>query len=106
MSMPIGAMGTPQGADRPLGVRQVADLPIVGQQADGHAGTSFGALLESLGEASNTTDRHVEDLATGDERDLHDVMLSVEMESMSFELAVQIRNHLVDGWNEIFRMSV
>jgi flagellar hook-basal body complex protein FliE len=106
MSMPIGAMGTPQGADRPLGIKQVSDLPIVGQQPESHAGPSFASLLESLGQTSNGADRAVEDLATAEERDLHDVMLAVEMESMSFELAVQIRNHLVDGWNEIFRMAV
>ncbi len=103
MSMHIAPQGA---ADRPLGVRQVADLPIVGQDQDSHAGPSFATLLESLGQASGTADRGVEDLATGEEKDLHDVVLAVEMESMSFELAVQIRNHLVDGWNEIFRMSV
>lgn len=103
MSMHIAPQGS---ADRPLGVKQVTDLPIVGQQPDSHAGPSFASLLESLGTASDKADRGVEDLATGQEKDLHDVVLGVEMESMSFELAVQIRNHLVDGWNEIFRMSV
>jgi flagellar hook-basal body complex protein FliE len=103
MSMNVAPLGA---GDRPLGVKQVSDLPIVGQQPATHAGSSFADLLEGLGQTSNTADTGVEDLATGDERDLHDVMLSVEMESMSFELAVQIRNHLVDGWNEIYRMSV
>lgn len=103
MSLHIAPLGA---ADRPLGVKQVADLPIVGQEQAGHAGSSFANLLESLGQASQTADRGVEDLATGDERDLHDVVLAVEMESLSFELALQIRNHLVDGWNEVFRMSV
>ncbi len=103
MSMHIAPQGS---SDRPLGVQQVADLPIVGQPPDAHAGPSFASLLESLGAVSDRADRGVEDLATGDEKDLHDVVLGVEMESMSFELAVQILNHLVDGWNEIFRMSV
>ena len=103
MSMHIAPLGS---ADRPLGVKQVADLPIVGQRPGGDEGPSFANLLESLGRASHTADHGVEGLATGTEQDLHDVVLGVEMESMSFELAVQIRNHLVDGWNEVFRMSV
>jgi flagellar hook-basal body complex protein FliE len=102
MSMHIA----PMGADRPLGIKQVTDLPIMGQQQAAPDGPSFANFLESLGGASGTADKAVQDLATGDERDLHDVVLAVEMESMSFELAVQLRNHLVDSWNEIFRMSV
>ena len=46
------------------------------------------------------------DLAVGGEQDLHDIVLAVEMESIAFELAVQIRNRLVDAYSEIFRMSI
>jgi len=45
-------------------------------------------------------------LATGQDNDLHDVMLSVESEGLAFDLAVQIRNRLVDAYSEIFRMQV
>ncbi len=38
--------------------------------------------------------------------DLHDAVLAAELESLSFDLAVQIRNRLVDAYQEIFRMSV
>lgn len=104
MSMHIAPMGA---ADRPLGIKQVADLPVVGQQpAEQGGASSFANLLESLGGVAGKADGAVQDLATGEERDLHDVVLAVEMESMSFELAVQLRNHLVDAWNEVFRMSV
>lgn len=103
MSMHIAPMGS---ADRALGVKQIADLPVVGQQDVASDGPSFANLLESLSGASGKADNAVQGLATGDEKDLHDVVLAVEMESMSFELAVQLRNHLVDAWNEVFRMSV
>ena len=46
------------------------------------------------------------DLAVGGEQDLHDAVLAVEMESIAFELAVQMRNRLVEAYQEIFRMSV
>lgn len=69
-------------------------------------GSGFGALLEGLGAAQSEADRALIDLAVGGDRDLHDVMLAVEMESIAFELATQIRNRLVDAYQEIFRMSV
>ena len=52
------------------------------------------------------SDAALADLAVGGDRDLHDVVLAVEMESIAFELAVQIRNRLVEAYQEIFRMSV
>lgn len=103
MSMHIAPLGA---TDRPLGVKQVADLPITGQQPAPGEGQTFASLLEGLSGITGKADGAVQDLATGEERDLHDVVLAVEMESMSFELAVQLRNHLVDAWNEVFRMSV
>jgi flagellar hook-basal body complex protein FliE len=72
-----------------------------------HSSTGgFSELLASLGQASAQADQAVGDLATGGDRDLHDVVLAVEMESVAFDLAVQIRNRLLDAYSEIFRMQV
>ncbi len=70
------------------------------------ASDAFGGLLNSLTGAQNAADRGVTDIATGGDKDLHDAVLSVQMESLTFDLAVQIRNRLVDTYQEMFRMSV
>jgi flagellar hook-basal body complex protein FliE len=72
----------------------------------GGQGGQFGQMLQALGSASGEADRAMADLAVGGERDLHDVVLSVEMESLAFDLAVQIRNRLLEAYSEIFRMQV
>lgn len=69
-------------------------------------GNAFGQMLDALSGASSEADGAVADLATGGDRDLHDVVLSVEMESLAFDLAVQIRNRLVEAYSEVFRMQV
>ena len=46
------------------------------------------------------------DLTAAREMDLHDVVLAAEMESIAFNLAVEIRNRLVDAYGEIFRMQI
>lgn len=69
-------------------------------------GNSFAQMLDALSGASAEADAATTDLAVGGERDLHDVVLAVEMESLSFDLAVQIRNRLVEAYSEIFRMQV
>jgi flagellar hook-basal body complex protein FliE len=72
--------------------------------AEGAGG--FSQILASLSGSSANADDAVSKLATGQDNDLHDVMLSVESEGLAFDLAVQIRNRLVDAYSEIFRMQV
>ena len=56
-------------------------------------GLSFGALLDGLGAAEGDAGAALVDLA-------------VEMESIAFDLAVQIRNSMVNAYEEIFRMAI
>ena len=77
----------------------------VAQETQGSNG-SFGGLLASLTNAQKTADNAMVDVATGADGDMHNAVLSVEMESLQFDLAVQIRNRLVDAYQEMFRMSV
>ncbi len=48
----------------------------------------------------------VQQLATGEQDNLHQVMLSLEKAKLGFELAVQVRNRLLEGYQEIMRMQV
>lgn len=42
----------------------------------------------------------------GDNTDIHNVMLSTEEAKMSLELAVQVRNKIVDAYQELNRMQL
>lgn len=74
--------------------------------ATGAGAGGFGQMLKDLTDASQAAELGVQDLAIGGNADLHDITLSMQMESLSFDLAVQIRNKLVDAYQEIFRMQV
>ncbi len=43
---------------------------------------------------------------TGEVEDAHDVMVAVEKAGISFELMMEIRNKMIEGYNEIMRMQV
>lgn len=62
----------------------------------------FSTLNTQLSEA----DQEVRKLALGESGNLHHVMLSMEKAKMSFELLVQVRNRLVEGYQELMRMQV
>ena len=45
-------------------------------------------------------------LATGQPVDIHEVMLNTEQASLGFSMALQVRNKLIDAYQEVMRMSV
>jgi flagellar hook-basal body complex protein FliE len=100
MAMNIGGL---PGA---LGGLGAAGAPAVGPQRGQDAGDAFGGLLASLTGAQQSAENAMVDVATGSDGDMHNAVLAVEMESLQFDLAVQIRNRLVDAYQEMFRMSV
>ena len=79
--------------------------PGVTEPGGGDALT-FAGMIDGLAQQQTQADTALIDLSTDGEQDLADVVLAVEMESIAFELAIQIRNRLVDAYHEIFRMSI
>ena len=79
----------------------------------GHAttgtGAGFGTSLEKLVHAVETTNssanRAVTEMIDGS-GDVHDAMIALQRAEMTFQLTVQVRNKLVQAYQEIMRMPV
>lgn len=73
-------------------------------------GESFGDLLTTQVEKLNTTqlqaDNLVADFAAGRTEDLHNVMIGVEEARLSMELAVQVRNKIIEAYKELVSMQL
>jgi len=73
-------------------------------------GTSFlDTLKEKLNEVNDqqiAADDITQKFIKGDETDVHKVMVSTEEAKLSLELAVQIRNKLVDAYQEFNKMQI
>ncbi len=71
---------------------------------------SFGKLLEkSLNDVNNTqldADRAIKELVAGRNKNIHETMLAIEKADMSFKLAMQVRNKVIEAYKEIMRMQV
>lgn len=73
-------------------------------------GPGFQEVLKNMVETTNTAqieaDRSVEKLHSGEAKNLHEVMLSLEQADISMRMLVQVRNKVVEAYQEIMRMSV
>jgi flagellar hook-basal body complex protein FliE len=63
-------------------------------------------MLSNLNQTSANATDAVAGLAAGEDVDLHQVVLASEMESLSFNLALQVRNKVVEAYHEIMRMPI
>ena len=81
--------------------------PPVGPSA---AANSFSQLLkDAVGQIDGlqkTADSNRIKLATGQPVDLHEVTFSAEQASLAFQLGLQVRNKLIDAYQEIARLQI
>lgn len=88
----------------------VSQVETSGQENSDQISGSFEGLLSSQIEKLNgvqvQADNMIADFAAGNTDDLHQVMIAAEEASMSMELAVQVRNKIVDAYKELNNMQL
>ena len=67
---------------------------------------TFQDMLASLNQSQTNSDNLMQQLAQGENVDLHSVMIGLEENNVNFNVAMGIRDRLVDAYREIMRMQV
>lgn len=62
--------------------------------------------LKNLNESQIKAEETVTNFLTGEVKDIHTVMIVLEEAKLSMQLAVEVRNKLVEAYQEISRMQV
>jgi flagellar hook-basal body complex protein FliE len=82
--------------------------PTAPTGAEGEAG-GFGASLKNaidrVGELSDASDKQVSELVQGDRQDIHSVMIAVEKADIAFQLMMQVRNKILNAYQEVSKMQ-
>lgn len=85
-------------------------IPELNKNTTTQENINFGDILKRELDKVNDSQINAEnatmDLLTGKTTDIHQVMIATEEARLSLELAVQIRNKLVDAYQEISRMQI
>jgi flagellar hook-basal body complex protein FliE len=70
------------------------------------AGKFFSELVSKVNDMQTQSDQAIQGLATGENKNLHEVMISMEKASISFQFLSQVRNKAVEAYQEVMRMQV
>ncbi|ATW25667.1 flagellar hook-basal body complex protein FliE [Candidatus Formimonas warabiya] len=67
---------------------------------------ALSRMLNQVEQDQVNADQLSRKLLTGSVEDIHQVTFAMEQARLSLEMAVEVRNKLVDGYQEIMRMQV
>ena len=96
----------------PITITPITDLPLsLGrrpQAAEGGAG--FGAMLKdaisAVNDLSQQSDKEIQKIITGETNDLHTAVIAMQRADVSFQMMMQVRNKIVQAYQEVLRMQV
>lgn len=79
--------------------------PLDGVQGQSFADT-LNQAIQNTNELQKISNKKIEDLATGKTDNVADVMIASEKADIALRLMVQVRNKIVDAYQEIMKMQV
>lgn len=95
----------------PLALEQVSALrPEFAAAPQGASGVDFGQWMRTqLGEVNaqiGSSQAGLAQLAAGENGNLHHVMLELDKARLAFQLTVQVRNKILESYQDIMRMQI
>lgn len=88
----------------------LSGIKPINTNANNEKETDFRAVLNEqlnkLNDKQVEADNYINDLISGNDVDLHQVMIATEEARLSLELAVQIRNKVVEAYKELNNMQL
>jgi len=76
------------------------------EQSGGGFVEAMSSALRNVSELQNKADDMAVRLALGKDVDIHEAVLAAEEAQLSFNYAMQIRNKLIEAYQEVMRMPV
>jgi len=106
MSDPLGLIGNSNIG----GAGGAIDVPKGPKPPDQVAGPSFKDVLmqniEQVNKLQQDAEMAIEDLVTGRRDDVDQVMMAKQKSDLAFQMLLQVRNKMVDAYDEIKQMRV
>lgn len=85
------------------------DIPVqsaAGTQSTGSFQNVLGDFVGEVNAEQNAASSAVAGMLSGKNVSLHQVMISMEEANISFQMMVEVRNKLLDSYQELMRMQI
>ena len=116
-SMPSASLGpadksVPSASSIPVAALRELDVGSPAASASGTPSTQssfssmLGQMVQDVNSKQNVATQALQDLQSGQNVSLHQTMIAMEEASVSFQLMVEVRNRLLESYQEIMRMQV
>lgn len=96
-----------------LPIQQIAPIKIVAPAAESTASASsanFRSVLEnavnSVDASQKSADQAVQQFLTGQNEEVHSTALAIQRADIHFDMFMQVRNKVVNAYQEIMRMPL
>ncbi|NOY13975.1 MAG: flagellar hook-basal body complex protein FliE [Deltaproteobacteria bacterium] len=86
------------------GLAETKPAPI--QNISGKFAEALKDSLSEVNQAQIAADRAAEQVAAGKTKNLHEAMIKLEEADISLRMVVQVRNKVVEAYQEVMRMQV
>lgn len=91
---------------RELNARSLTGAALEAVPVDSSFAGLLSNLVQDVNAKQNVSAQSLRDLQSGQNVSLHQTMISMEEASVSFQLMVEVRNKLLESYQELMRMSV
>ena len=99
--MPVEAIGTAKLTMTPSGGAAKTTAT-----AEKSFGQFLSEALENVNDLQKKAEQASTDLATGKIEDISDVVIAAEKAAVALQLTIQVRNKMLESYQEMMRMSV
>jgi len=73
--------------------------------SEGNFGDALKSAINQVEDMHTSAEQQMTELLKGDRSDVHNVMIAVEKADVAFQLMMQVRNKIVNAYQEISRMQ-
>jgi flagellar hook-basal body complex protein FliE len=90
-----------------VGPSQGLSAPKVGGDSDGPSfADTLSQSLDKVNTLQKNADIAIQDFVAGDTRNIHETMIAVGKADLAFRLTMQVRNKIVEAYQEVMRTQV